>query len=463
MADLPEGWDLAALPTAFDLNPGHHGLKIKDETLVSFVPMTKIEEKTGKFDASETRPYKEVKKNFTKFIEGDVIFAKITPCMENGKIALASGLKNGIGCGTTELHVFRPKNDNQARYLFYFLLQDSLRAQAKENFQGTSGHMRVPLSFFEDLQLPLPPPPQQRLIVQKLDQLMPKLEATRTRLDTIPSTLNRFRQAILSAACSGRLTEDWRTKQKASEPIAKLLDTICRRREVSAKTPARKAKLQEIFTLMEQNDSSELPETWRFVALHKICDSFDYGTSAKSQPSGKVPVLRMGNIQEGRIDWTDLVYTSDKDEILKYSLSPNTVLFNRTNSPELVGKTAIYRGEQPAIFAGYLIRINNLPELDPNYLNYFLNSMQARDYCVQVKTDGVSQSNINAQKLGSFEIPFCSIEEQHEIVRRVDALFKKADAIQARYEHARKFVDALPQAILAKAFRGELMLAQAEV
>jgi type I restriction enzyme S subunit len=458
MGELPEGWELTALPTAFDLNPGHYGKKIKNDTLVSFVPMTKIEEKTGRFDASETRPYKDVKKNFTKFIEGDVIFAKITPCMENGKIALASGLKNGIGCGTTELHVFRPKNDNQARYLFYFLLQDSLRSKAKENFQGTSGHSRVPISFFEEMEFPLPNPTEQRHIVKKLDHLMPKLEACRARLDTIPSTLKRFRQAILSAACSGRLTEDWRQKNTSAEPTATTLGAIQRKREASAKTPAQKEKLRAIFSIAEEGDSPELPNTWQFVALCKICDSFDYGTSAKSQPAGKVPVLRMGNIQDGKLDWTDLVYTSNKEEIQKYALSPNTVLFNRTNSPELVGKTAIYRGEQPAIFAGYLIRINNLPELDPNYLNFCLNTMHARDFCAQVKTDGVSQSNINAQKLGTFEIPFCCIEEQREIVRRVEALFKKADAIQARYEQARKVVDALPQAILAKAFRGELLV-----
>src|SRR5207249_1028270 len=96
---------------------------------------------------------------------------------------------------------------------------------------------------------------------------------------------------------------------------------------------------------------AEILRSWRYAALNKLCMSFDYGTSAKSQPAGDIPVVRMGNIQNGEIDWPDLVFTSGKQEIERYTLQSNTVLFNRTNSPELVGKTAIYRDERPAIFA----------------------------------------------------------------------------------------------------------------
>ena len=171
----------------------------------------------------------------------------------------------------------------------------------------------------------------------------------------------------------------------------------------------------------------------------------------------------MGNIQNGQIDWSDLAYTSDPEEIEQYALQTDTVLFNRTNSPELVGKTAIYRGERPAMFAGYLIRIVNEPELDAKYLNFCLNTNYAREFCSRVKTDGVSQSNINAQKLGRFEVPFCALLEQHEIVRRVEALFKLADLIKKRVESATKRADKLTQAILAKAFRGELVPTEAEL
>lgn len=165
----------------------------------------------------------------------------------------------------------------------------------------------------------------------------------------------------------------------------------------------------------------------------------------------------MGNIQNGVLDWSDLVFSSDLQEIKKYLLSAGDVLFNRTNSPELVGKTAVFKGERDAIYAGYLIRVRCGERLLPDYLNYNLNSPAGRDYCWQVKSDGVSQSNINAKKLAAFTFLLPSIKEQTEIVRRVEKLFAFADKLEARYTTARKQVEHLTPALLAKAFRGELV------
>ncbi|MFN9922494.1 MAG: restriction endonuclease subunit S, partial [Cyanobacteriota bacterium] len=196
---------------------------------------------------------------------------------------------------------------------------------------------------------------------------------------------------------------------------------------------------------------------WLDVKLGEHAESMNYGTSAKSQSDGEVPVLRMGNLQGGSLDWTDLVYTSDLAEIAKYILDEGDVLFNRTNSPELVGKTAIYRGERPAIYAGYLIRVRCLPSLDPEFLNLSLNSPAARDYCWRVKSDGVSQSNINAKKLAAYLFLLPPRHEQQEIVRRTQELFSLADQLEARLTAARRIVERLTPALLAKAFRGELV------
>jgi type I restriction enzyme S subunit len=201
--------------------------------------------------------------------------------------------------------------------------------------------------------------------------------------------------------------------------------------------------------------NDELPEGWTLVALATLC-TFNYGTSAKSAQTGEVPVLRMGNIQNGEIDWSDLVFTSNPAEIARFTLKPNTVLFNRTNSPELVGKTAIYRGERPAVFAGYLIRINPVVELDPKYLNFFLNSHMAKEFCIQVKTDGVSQSNINATKLGAFEIPICPPSEQHRIVAKLDALLATVQSCKRRLDKIPSTLKRFRQAVLAAACAGRL-------
>jgi type I restriction enzyme S subunit len=210
----------------------------------------------------------------------------------------------------------------------------------------------------------------------------------------------------------------------------------------------RQAVLKQAF------DNNEI----NWVSLGEVCKNVEYGTSSKSQKVGKVPVLRMGNIQNGRFDWADLVYTSDVEEVKKYQLMKDDVLFNRTNSPELVGKTAIYKEEQPAIFAGYLIRVNYLKEhVIGDYLNYYLNSHDAKKYGNTVKSDGVNQSNINGTKLKKYPFPLCSVEHQLEIVKFIETQFSAIDQLESDINTNLKKAETLRQSILKKAFSGELV------
>ena len=200
-----------------------------------------------------------------------------------------------------------------------------------------------------------------------------------------------------------------------------------------------------------------LSKKWQWKTLGDLCDGVEYGSSAKSKKEGKVPVLRMGNIQKGQLDWENLVYTDDKDEINKYLLKHNDVLFNRTNSPELVGKTAIYKSEMPAIFAGYLIRIRRKEDLlDADYLNYFLNSQVAFDYGKTVVISSVNQANINGSKLKGYPIPAPSISEQRIIVQKLDGLQEETNRLQTLYQHKRTTLAELKQSLLHKAFSGAL-------
>ncbi|OCF94725.1 restriction endonuclease subunit S [Gilliamella sp. wkB308] len=291
-------------------------------------------------------------------------------------------------------------------YLESELFQGSLRLLSRS---AQNGFNKDDLNSFVFL---LPPFNEQKIIAEKLDLLLAQVQETKSRLEQIPELLKQFRQSVLSDAVSGKLTGEWRESKNLND--------------------------------------------WKNGKLKDFIKKPSYGTSTKSKKVGSVPVLRMGNLKNGNLDWTDLVYTSDQTEIDKYELIAGDVLFNRTNSPELVGKTSIYRGERKAIYAGYLIKIQCLDDLIPEYLNYNLNSPEAKQYCYEVKSDGVSQSNINAQKLGEYPIQIPSLEEQNEIVRRVEQLFAYADKIEQQVNIALEKVNHLPQSILAKAFRGEL-------
>ena len=198
-------------------------------------------------------------------------------------------------------------------------------------------------------------------------------------------------------------------------------------------------------------------ESWKNVSISEICSSLQYGTSKKSKKVGRVVVVRMGNLQDGEIVWDHLAYTDDEEEINKYLLSTGDVLFNRTNSPALVGKTSIYRGEMPAIFAGYLIRLNYKKDMIlGEYLNYLLNSTEAKKYCIKVKTDGVNQSNINAKKIGAYHFNLPTVPEQQKIVNILNKLLEKEYATKDELEPTLDQIDMMKKSILARAFRGEL-------
>jgi type I restriction enzyme S subunit len=157
----------------------------------------------------------------------------------------------------------------------------------------------------------------------------------------------------------------------------------------------------------------------------------------------------MGNIQDGEIDWSDLKYTSDDAEIKQYSLSAGTVLFNRTNSPALVGKSAVYRGDREAIFAGYLIAVRCSEELVPDYLSLLLNSEYGRQWRTVVKTDGVSQSNISGSKLVNFPVLWWPRDTQLAIVDRVTALKSQVIRVRSSLEAATRAAAAVSDAAVA--------------
>ena len=150
------------------INPRRFDIPISDDESLSFVPMKDVEEETGRLHTKVVKVWKEVKKGYTPFQEGDVIFAKITPCMENGKFALAMGLHGGRAAGSTEFHVFRPKPTVDPKYLLYYFFTPAIRHAAKANMKGTAGQLRVPISFLEEQEIPLPSIEDQKIIVAEI-------------------------------------------------------------------------------------------------------------------------------------------------------------------------------------------------------------------------------------------------------------------------------------------------------
>lgn len=402
---LPSTWTLATLGDLVDYGRTNKAEPDEIDDSAWVLELEDIEKDSSRLLQRVTFGERQSKSTKNRFDAGDVLYGKLRPYLNKVLIADRPGF-----C-TTEIVPIKCPAQLDTRYLFYWLKHPHFLRYVEAESHGMN-MPRLGTEAGRSAPLVLAPRLEQTRVADQLDTLLARIKACNDRLDAIPGLLKRFRQAVLNAATTGALTEEWRA------PDA---------------------------------------QPWRPVVLGDVASDFSYGSAAKSSKAGAVPVLRMGNIQQGELDWTDLVYTSDPKEIEKYRLMPGDVLFNRTNSPELVGKTAVYQGERPAVYAGYLIRVRCSSALLPDFLNYCLGSTAGRDYCWSVKADGVSQSNINAKKLAAFPLVLPLPDEQAEIVRRVRALFALSRGVEKRYRRMLARAERLTPQVLAKAFCGDLL------
>lgn len=199
-------WGVKKLDQLCCINPSKAELKNLSNNLeVSFVPMAAVDDITGSIITPEKRVLGEVKKGYTYFRENDVLFAKITPCMENGKSAIAINLTNKIGFGSTEFHVLRPAKEVLPKWIHFYIRQPWFRKEAKKHFTGTAGQQRVPKEFLEKTEIPFPPLSEQKKIVDYLDNLREKTEKLKQLQQKQLEELTELKQSILDKAFKGEL------------------------------------------------------------------------------------------------------------------------------------------------------------------------------------------------------------------------------------------------------------------
>ena len=340
------------------------------------------------------------------------------------------------------LRAYAPVCTEYYYYIFYLYKHVGWIGGKGIGIQGLSSNALHALLF------PLPPVEEQKRIVdiiRKIDPITEKYEIAEAKLDALNTGFpDQLKKSILQMAVQGKLVP----QDPSDEPASVLLERIHAEKERLIREGKIKRDKNEsvIFrrdnshyekrggneTCIDDEISFDLPDSWAWCRLRTICHDMRYGTAKKSSSSGQVAVLRMGNIQDGEIEYSKLVYSNDQIDNTNLLLQEHDILFNRTNSRELVGKTAIYRGDIPAIFAGYLVLIRPVI-IDPEYLNYIMNSQYEWLYCQSVRSDGINQSNVSASKIGEFLIPIPPIEEQKRIVSKL------VEVLPLTKEHLPKF------------------------
>jgi type I restriction enzyme, S subunit len=221
--ELPEGWVWAKLDDVCQINRSPSFDDLPSDLEIPFVPMAAVSEETGIVNFSQRKKVSELRNGYTRFQSGDVLFAKITPCMENGKGAALLDIPGGFAAGSTEFHTFRSQALDP-RYLWYWLVRRAFRADAQRNMRGAVGQLRVPLDYLREVEIAVPPLAEQRRIVARIDELFTEIADGEAALTRARDDLDTWRRALLKAAVTGDLTRTWRETHRSNESGVDLLN-----------------------------------------------------------------------------------------------------------------------------------------------------------------------------------------------------------------------------------------------
>ncbi len=457
LSTLPIGWVLTSVGYIADLIRGvsYPREESSKEAQNGYVPILRANNIDGELNFKDLVYVLQKRVKHEQFVRAfDIIIAMSSGSKDLvGKASQAKfAFEGGFGafCGLVRV---TPALD---RKLVGFFFQSSIYRKQVSLLSSGVNINNLRRSHIDLMPIPFPPLPEQHRIVAKIEELFTRLDAGVDALKKIKTQLKRYRQAVLRDAFEGKLTEEWRKAHKGElEPASVLLERIKEERRKNTK-----GKYKELPPL-DTSDLPELPEGWMWIRVGAVSEVIQYGTSEKtSKDHSGIPVLRMGNILDGKLVFKDLKhFPVDWPQLNKYILRDGDVLFNRTNSAELVGKTAVYKRCHPAaLFASYLIRVKvNKKAYIPDLLSFFINSITGRQYIASVVSQQVGQANVNGTKLSLMPIPLPLFTEQHKIVEEIERRLSIADEIEKTVDLSLKQAGRLRQSILKRAFEGKLV------
>lgn len=474
---LPSSWALAPLDAVAELNPRSFSvLPGAESRAVHFVPMAAVSEEFGGIDVSQSRPLSEVRKGYTSFTANDVLFAKITPCMENGKIALVPTLPNHIAYGSTEFHVLRPCEAVEPKWLAHFLSQKTFRELARQNMTGSAGQMRVPTSWLSAAQLPVAPRTEQSRIVEKLEELLSDLDAGVVELKAAQKKLALYRQSLLKAAVEGALTADWRarraTRGEALETGADLLARILTGRRAcwearqlakfkeQGKTPPKGWQDKYPEPLKAGNaDPSRLPAGWTWVTIDQLAHVGTGVTplrsNAKFFDQGTIPWVTSGALNSEWVAVSAELVTDEAVKECRLDLYPaGTLLVAMYGEGKTRGKCAELTIPATINQAIAALVLEPAAQACKAYLKSFLFGSYEK---MREQASGGVQPNLNLQIIKAIALPLPPIDEQVEIAVRLERAFDFIERQQAAVETTLKQSAAQRNNLLKAAFSGQLV------
>ncbi len=411
-------------------------------------------------DVQHVRPPTGTEGTRTRVLPNDVL---VSITADIGSVGI---VPEGFGDAYINQHIalVRLRGGVNARYVAWFVASPEGQRQLSALQRGAT-KKGLGLDDIRSLSVPCAPGEVQARIVAEIEKQFTRLDAGVEALKRLQAHLRRYRAAVLEAACEGRLVRTEAAVARAAGRdyesgqilLAKILNA---RRALHEGGGSRRRYAEPAAPLAGK---LALPEAWAWATIEQLSSKVDYGSSSKTreEPVG-VPVLRMGNITDGSLDTSNLKYLPvDHDEFPGLLLRSGDVLFNRTNSPELVGKTAVYRGQpSPCSFASYLIRVRLVEGYSPHLLAAFINSAYGREWIKRVVVQQVGQANVNGTKLQALAVPVPPMAEQNRIVAALEERLSEIVMAKDSVERALARAVRLRSAVLRAAFEGRLVSEQ---
>ena len=479
---IPISWEWTRLGNISLINPRNEA---KDNTLVSFVPMPLVTTSHTGDHGQDEREWESVKKGYTHFADGDIGLAKITPCFENSKAVVFSNLLNGIGAGTTELHIARPYGETLCpRYILLYLKTSKFLLVGKTKMTGTAGQKRLPKHFFSENPLPLPPLAEQYRIVTKVDKLMvlcDQLEQQQTDNNTAHQTLVETLLGTLTTSDNNRkLQENWSRIEKhfdtlfiteysieqlkqiilqlavmgklvpqdpKDEPASVLLDRITKAKEQLIEEGT--IKKQKLLHEIDENEKPfNLPNGWKYVRLN---DLGDWG-------AGATPLRGRHDYYNGKIPWFksgELIsdYISDSEEyVTELALKETSLRYNKPGDVLIamygatIGKCSILKIQATTNQA--VCACTPYHGFANKYLLTLLKAYKNRFVGMGA---GGAQPNISREKIIATVIALPPLAEQQRIVAKIDELMVQCDILKSKISETQTTQVQLADAIVEKA------------
>lgn len=462
MSELSQGWEVIPLQDCvyFQEGPGLRKWQFGDSG-VPFLNIRTFDNGYIKTSKCQFVKLEEFTNKYEHFLlqEGDII---VSSSGTIGKIAVVRECDLPLMLNTSTIRFRSLYSDHLAQdYLKFYLQSQHFFEQISSATTGSAISNYGP-SHLKQMEIVVPPLNEQRRIVAKLEKLLAKCEASKQRLDKIPSILKRFRQSILAAACSGRLTADWRAQNPDIEPASELLARIQKEKQQKYEKEFNRAISKELRK-PKQPTFGDIEDygidTWKLTVLETIAEAIvDCPHSTPKWTDNGFLCVRTTQFEAFNLKIDDFKYVGEetfKERISRLKPQSGDVLYSREGG--ILGIACQVPVGLELCLGQRMMLIRCNPDwLSGEYLTILLNSDVILSQVKELIT-GTASPHLNVGDVKAFRIPTPPLAEQKEIVQRVEKLFKLADQIEQRYQKARAYVDQLPQSILAKAFRGELV------